>query len=141
MVVMAVSQEPEIEPFKELSVEKGLLKVDPLTLETNIKGVFAGGDAVTGPATYIEALAAGRKGAVSIDRYLRGEDLRTNREKEGPYKEELDVETKGVEKRDRAKPVLLIKEKLKGDFSEVNKGLKEEDVLEEAKRCLNCGGC
>ena len=141
MVVMAVSQEPEIEPFKELSVEKGLLKVDPLTLETNIKGVFAGGDAVTGPATYIEALAAGRKGAVSIDRYLRGEDLRTNREKEGPYKEELDVETKGVEKKDRAKPVLLIKEKLKGDFSEVNKGLKEEDVLEEAKRCLNCGGC
>ncbi len=141
LVVMAVSQEPEIEFIPEIASEKGLYMVDPLTLETNIKGVFAGGDAVTGPATYIEALAAGRKGAISIDRYLRGEDLRIGREKEGSYKEELEVETKGVLKKDRAKPLLEISENLKGDFTEVNKGLKDEDVLEEAKRCLNCGGC
>lgn len=141
IVVMAVSQEPEIEPFRELSAEKGLFIVDPLTLETNIQGVFAGGDAVSGPATYIEALAAGRKGAISIDRYLNREDLRFNREKEGSYKEDLSVEIERVEKKDRAKPSLLIKENLKMDFSEVNKGLKDEDILEEAKRCLNCGGC
>jgi NADPH-dependent glutamate synthase beta subunit-like oxidoreductase len=51
----------------------GTLAVDPNTLATTRRGVFAGGDAVTGPSIAIEAIAAGKKAAVSIDKYLRGE--------------------------------------------------------------------
>ncbi len=57
--------------------------VDPLTLATPIEGLFAGGDAVTGPKNFIEGLAAGRKAALSIQRYLSGEDMSRDREAEG----------------------------------------------------------
>ena len=57
----------------------GTLSVDPLTLATHLPGVFAGGDLVTGPSTVVEAMAGGYQAAVSIDRYLRGQDLRVDR--------------------------------------------------------------
>src|SRR4030042_2484902 len=60
---------------------QGTIKVDPTTLQTSKKGVFAGGDAVTGPWIAIEAVAAGKEAAISIDRYLRGEDLFEGRQK------------------------------------------------------------
>ena len=57
----------------------GTVKADPITFQTNIKGVFAGGDVVSGPATVIEAVAAGKEAAISIDRYLQGTDLKEGR--------------------------------------------------------------
>ncbi len=53
----------------------GTMKIDPLTLQTHDPDIFAGGDAVTGPRTVIEAIAAGKQAAISIGRYIRGEDL------------------------------------------------------------------
>ena len=50
--------------------DDGTVGVNPLTLETNVPGVFAGGDAVTGPATVIEAICAGKRAAESIEKYL-----------------------------------------------------------------------
>jgi pyruvate/2-oxoglutarate dehydrogenase complex dihydrolipoamide dehydrogenase (E3) component len=55
----------------------GRIKVNPRTLETNLEGVFAGGDLVTGPNTVIDAIAAGKKAALVIDRYLQGRQVET----------------------------------------------------------------
>ncbi|MFQ6099015.1 MAG: FAD-dependent oxidoreductase, partial [Armatimonadota bacterium] len=84
MILPAIGQEPDanwIPDGLEADSRWGTLKVDDLTLETNIPGVFAGGDLVRGPDTVIWAIAQGKEAAVSIDRYLRGEDIKARREK------------------------------------------------------------
>jgi heterodisulfide reductase subunit A-like polyferredoxin len=116
-------------------------EVDPLTLETNLKGIFAGGDTVTGPDTVIEAMAAGRKAAISIDRYLNGEDMRVGREGEGSQESEIEVDTEGVEPKKRTEVAALPVSERKGNFKEVILGFSEEEIIKEAKRCLACGGC
>ncbi|MGB9628432.1 MAG: FAD-dependent oxidoreductase [Thermodesulfobacteriota bacterium] len=79
-LIPAISQSPDLSFISNQDGLKitpwGTIEVDPITLETNLKGIFAGGDVVSGPQTYIDALASGRKAAISIDRYLRGEDLK-----------------------------------------------------------------
>ena len=57
----------------------GRIKADPVTLETTMAGVFAGGDAVTGPKMAIDAIAQGKEAAESILRFLDGRDLRQGR--------------------------------------------------------------
>jgi heterodisulfide reductase subunit A-like polyferredoxin len=116
-------------------------EVDPLTLETNLKGIFAGGDTVTGPDTVIEAMAAGRKAAISIDRYLNGEDMRVGREGEGSQESEIEVDTEEVEFKKRTEVATLPVSERKGNFKEVVLGFSEEEAIAEAKRCLACGGC
>ncbi|MCR4427769.1 MAG: FAD-dependent oxidoreductase [Caldiserica bacterium] len=140
LIVSAIGQEPEVENLPLIS-EKGLIKADPLTLETGISGVFAGGDAVLGPSTFIESMAQGRKAANSIDRYLRGEDLREGREEEGILEGKVNVDLKKVVSKNRSLPQFRLPPSLKGDFSEVNLGLSPEDIKSEAERCLNCAGC
>ncbi len=116
------------------------LDADPITLETPIKGVFAGGDVFYGPASIAEAIGSGREAAVSIDRYINGRDLRLGRlgrDKElrpiiDPQKAKYDHATRGqmphLEPRDRVK-----------NFDEVQKGFTEEMAVEEGKRCIMCG--
>ena len=145
MVIPAIGQAPNTRLLGEKiglkTARNGTLEVDTLTLETGMKGVFAGGDAVTGPASAVEALAAGRKAAISIDRYLRGDDLREDREDEWVKAEELEVDTKGVERKARAKmPTLPVADR-KNNFNEVDNGFSEEEAIAEAKRCLSCAGC
>jgi len=60
----------------------GTMEVDPVTLQTDDPDIFAGGDAVTGPRTVIEAIEAGKQAAISMDRFIRGMDLREGRERE-----------------------------------------------------------
>ena len=95
---------------------------------------------MTGPQTYIDAMGAGRKAAISIDRYLRGVDLRKEREQEGPQKDYVLIDVDGVEYRPRASMVAIPSEGRK-NFDEVNLGLSADDVIKEAERCLQCGGC
>jgi NADPH-dependent glutamate synthase beta subunit-like oxidoreductase len=74
IVVPALSQTTDLEGLKDKGVNfsrKGTVVADEDTLETTLEGVFAGGDAVTGPGLAIEAIAHGKQAAVSIDRYLR----------------------------------------------------------------------
>jgi heterodisulfide reductase subunit A-like polyferredoxin len=118
----------------------GNIEADPLTLETGAESIFSGGDAVTGPQTYIDAMAAGRKAAISIDRHLRGEDLRAGREEEGPQKDYILIDTEGVEYRPRASMGSLPLEQRRS-FTEACLGLRQEEAIEEAKRCLQCAGC
>ena len=143
-IIPAISQSSDLSFLSKKDGIKttrwGGIEADPLTLETSVKGIFAGGDAVTGPQTYIDAMGAGRKAAISIDRYLKGEDLRAGREEEGPQKDYIKVDLDGVEYRERA-PMAALPLKERRNFHEVSLGLREEDVIREAERCLQCGGC
>jgi NADH-quinone oxidoreductase subunit F len=119
----------------------GTIVADPRTLATGRKGVFAGGDAVTGPATVIEAIAAGQRAASSIKRYLRGEDLSPLVERNGyepiaippipPTEEEL-------KERPRVPLVEVGSSKRKGSFSEVVLPYSPEEAKKEGSRCLRC---
>ena len=116
----------------------GTLSVDPVTLQTNIEGVFAGGDVVSGPADVIGAIAAGKEAAISIDRYLSGVDLKEGRPSSVKKVEEVSKE--GVEEKARVAMPVLEPKKREG-FAEVELGFDEKTAIEEAKRCLNCGVC
>ena len=141
MVISAVGQIPDLSFLDMARLEVasgGTLRVDPQTLATRVDGIFAGGDAVSGPSTVIEAIAAGKKGAISIERYLRRE--RPNGEAPPlstiPFE---DVDTGQFKRRKRQKmPVLPPKKRLEG-FKEVEIGLSELAARREADRCLQCG--
>jgi heterodisulfide reductase subunit A-like polyferredoxin len=151
-MIAAVAQAPEISFLDEshgLEVTaKGTFAVDPHTLATNRQGIFAGGDVARGPWILIQAIADGRRGALSIDRYLRGVDLLTPRE-QIPLpvvelsKEEIDqmMKEEKVDLTPRAKvPELPQEERIK-NFREVELVLNEEQAKQEAARCLACGIC
>ena len=139
-VIMAVGQsvDKDMVPGKLELTRRGTIAVDQVTLATNIDGVFAGGDVASGPADVISAVAAGKEAAISIDRYLRGIDLKEGRPE--PRERVKEVDKKGVQKKPRQKmPTLELVER-KG-FEEVELGFTEEMAIEEANRCLNCSVC
>ena len=140
-VIPAIGEAPDVSFMPEGGrvTKRKTLECDPLTLETNLPGVFACGDVVSGPATVVDAIAAGKRAAISLNRYLRGQDLKAGREKEVKLVEEVSKE--GVEKRPRQAMPRLPVEKRVGGFEEVETGFTEEMALREAERCLNCGGC
>ena len=141
MIIVAVGESPDLDFMTgdmKSTIADGMIKADPVTLETGVKGVFAGGDAVTGAATVIQALAAGRKAAVSIDRYLKGEPLNTGREGEAVFESKLIVDTWGVAKEARSEVPTLPVEQRQGNFKEVELGLSKEEAVKEAGRCLSC---
>ena len=118
---------------------EGSLEADPMTLETPINGVFAGGDAHHGPKSIVEAIGSGREAAVSIDRYIRGLSLRADRDVTltsitEPQKEQYDPAPRAHI------PRLNPRERVKS-FAEVRLGLTEEVAMQEAKRCISCGSC
>lgn len=121
----------------ELS-RRGVIKTAPETLETNLRGIFACGDAVSGSASVIEGIAMGRKAASAIDRYLGGEGVTEEslmeKEKVSPY---LGREEKFGEKRRIEAPLLPVEERVK-TFDQVSFSLTEEQALAEARRCLRC---
>jgi NADPH-dependent glutamate synthase beta subunit-like oxidoreductase len=75
MVILAIGETPDLTFLpEEIDItEAGTIAVDPFTMETSVPGVFAGGDVVSGPATVVEAIVAGKRAASSIERYLKGE--------------------------------------------------------------------
>lgn len=144
-IVMAVGQAPDLSFLPSGSklerTKWETLVVDPNTLATNVEGIFAGGDFVTGPTHIIEAIAAGRRAAVSIDKSFRGDTSRVIflDKKETASAEELGEKLEGVEEgKPRVKPILLPPEERVNDFREIELGFTEEKAREEAKRCLRC---
>jgi heterodisulfide reductase subunit A-like polyferredoxin len=118
----------------------GRIKANPVTYMTNLEGVFAGGDAVLGPSTVIQAIATGSQAAESIDRLLRGRDLFEDRKKITERDEYL-KDLKGVKKTRRMAMRMLPVGEREGNFSEVALGFSEEEALQEAGRCMSCAGC
>ncbi len=144
MVIMAIGQAADVTFMnKEEKFELtrwGTFKVDPDTLQTNIPGVFAGGDVVTGPATVIEAIAAGKEAAESIDRFIRGVDLKEGRQAKQERVEDIEIPD-DVETQAREKMPVLDVEKATTSFDEVALGFSDEQAKREADRCLSCAGC
>ncbi|MEM2118320.1 MAG: FAD-dependent oxidoreductase, partial [Candidatus Bathyarchaeia archaeon] len=116
------------------------MKVDPLTLETNMPGVFAGGDIATGPASIIEAVGAGKRATVSIHLYLTGQDLRKGRD--DAVEEVTWVKNWGsLKKKERRYEPPIEKPRL--SFEEAAEYLEKtkQKAMFEAFRCLGCGPC
>ena len=144
-VIVAIGQslDKSFSDTAGLEIERGCLKIDPLTFETSAAGVFAGGDSVSGPASIIQAVGAGKKAAESIDRYLKNGDMRSNRFEDTvkPLPEDLLPDISGKQKSARAVPDYLPVEQRSGNFAETEGGLSEQAALAESERCLNCALC
>ncbi len=147
-VVVAIGQAVDWELLKAadglLETRAGFIRVDEDTLATDVKRIFAGGDVVSGPDVAVNAIVAGHKAAVSIDRFLNGEDLREGRDDIKPRlsAKELAPVPEGAHPRAYRipMPTLPVDERIKG-FGEVELGYTEEQAVEEAKRCLHCSVC
>ncbi len=142
-VIPAIGQVPEESSvpleLRDKDSKIPVVSVDPITLETNRKGVFAGGDVATGPASIIEAVGAGKQAAISIHRYLTGQDLKADRE-------EIEETTwvsdwSSIPKKLRRYEAPAEKPRL--SFEEVAPFLEKtkKKAMFEAFRCLGCGPC
>jgi len=145
MVVAAVGQAPDLSFLpRDSALERTrweTLAVDDNSLSTNVPGVFAGGDFVTGPGMVIDAIAAGRRGALAIDKYLKRDtsrvemyDLKT----EVIVEATTEVEEETWEAQPRLEVPTLPAEERKGSFEEIELSFSEEKAIQEAKRCLRC---
>ena len=145
-VIPAIGQASDLSFLDEVTgvkkSPKDTVLVDPVTLATDREGIFAGGDCVTGPWIAIEAIAAGKRAAISIDRFLNQEDLVAGRVEEDLLPTDLD-DTLYMQKpkAPRRKMKSLAPEARRTDFGEVELGFTEEAARQEANRCLNCGIC
>ena len=144
-IIISIGQAPDISFLsKDSQLERALwgsLVVDENTLSTNIPGVFAGGDFTTGPSIVINAIASGRRAALAIEKYLKGEKGRVEIVDEKTAMKEdiglaLDEETQ--EEKPRIKIQLENPEERVRDFREVEKGFSKEEAYLEAMRCLRC---
>jgi formate dehydrogenase beta subunit len=114
--------------------------VNEKTCETALKGVFAGGDAVTGASIAVEAIGAGRRAARSINQYLRGEPVQVPEEVITQDLAVADVdEVVGVPESVRAQMPELTVDDRSLNFKEVELGMPEDMARREAERCLRCG--
>ena len=135
-IIAAIGQRPEIPASFDIATGRGnIITVDSDTLATGKEGVFAGGDAVTGPATVVEAVAAGRQATISIDKYLGGSGVID--ETLAPV-EDVPSRVGGPREAYRPEIPAISLERRLGSFDEVELSLNEELAIEEAKRCLRC---
>ena len=144
-LIPAIGQRPDISSIENVAGLKisrwGTTEVDSVTYATDHEGVFAGGDLQTGPATAIEAIAAGREAAESIVRYLDGQDMTKGRKPETIEKPVYRPVPEDEPQKSREKMPELPVEKRAGNFEEVELGYNEVSGKAEAGRCINCGYC
>jgi len=140
-VIVAIGQASDLSFLEDdswVSVDKGLIVVDQETLETEMKGVYAGGDVAAMPGAIIHAIAAGRKAASSIDQVLGGTgDIdEVLFERAAPSQHLGRDEGFALWPREKASEIDL--ESRKEGFQEVSLGLADDQALQEARRCLQC---
>ena len=142
LVISALGQEVDLDG-KACGVKLSAKRTIVCDEKTGVcgEGVFAGGDAVTGANNLISAIAAGKRAAVSIDRYLAGEGATLGYEPEPVgVKPELVLERAGNQPRQKRIPLAMRSAKeRKGDFESYTATMTEEEARAEAGRCLNCG--
>ena len=141
-MILAIGQAPDFSCIgngEALRVEKGSLEVDHETQGTEIPWVFAGGDMASVPGTIVDAIAAGRRAASSIDRFLGGDGVIDETLGERPAAESYNGKREPgfADLKRAAMPIMPVAERHTG-FSEVELGLSEELAVHEAKRCLQC---
>ncbi|MGD0780000.1 MAG: FAD-dependent oxidoreductase [Dehalococcoidales bacterium] len=141
VIIGAIGQVPEIPAgFNIKTARNSTIQADSKTLVTSRKGVWAGGDAVTGPASVIGAIAAGRTAASSIDKYLGGsgniEEVLTKERKIGLC---AGITAEDFPKQARVTMPHLPAKKVVNNFTEVETGLNEGGAIAEGNRCFQCG--
>ena len=134
VVVVAIGQGVETHGFEQtkIAIKRGAFVAEASGQIDNMDGVFAGGDCVTGPATVIRAIAAGKVAAANIDEYLGfhheidpGVEIPTARLNNKPPHGRIDTTEREAGER-------------KHDFKCIECGLTDEEAYSEASRCLRC---
>ncbi len=145
-VILAIGLAPSTAPFAaELTLgPDGTIQIDERTTQTSMAGVFAAGDAATGPADITGAMGMAKRAAFYMDRYLKGESM-----EDAVFDQRLPmVERDAVLARAKnasvrpPSPVRVIppRERMQG-FTPYEEPLGEEAARDEANRCLDCAGC
>ncbi len=146
-VISAIGQYVDtsgMEDFHDLNwTRRGTIEVNHASMETTQPGVFAAGDAVSGPATVIEAIGGGKRAADAIDRYLRG--IPQPRMPRTPVRHNTEpvIERTASQKMNAKQPVMgmLGMDRRRTTFQQVELGYEEAAVRREAARCLRCDIC
>ncbi|MBU1171162.1 MAG: FAD-dependent oxidoreductase [Proteobacteria bacterium] len=144
-IIISIGQAPDASFLsRDSRVERNLwgsLAVDKNNLSTTIPGIFAGGDFTTGPSSVIQAIASGRRAALSIENYLEGRKgaLHIRDEKTHLYETAgLALDQDSSDEKRRARPKMESPGQRKADFREVEAGFTEKQAMFEAMRCLRC---
>ncbi|MDY6822446.1 MAG: NAD(P)-binding protein [Thermodesulfobacteriota bacterium] len=147
VIIPAIGQEIRphgLEAFEEVDwTRRNTIRVHTVTMQTNQQGVFAVGDAVTGPATVVEAIAGGKKAASAIHRHFEGiaqpelprVPVRRRRLPNFDMPASLKMDL------DRPKMRQLSNDRRRITFQQVHLGFDEQQAQEESKRCLRCDIC
>jgi NADH-quinone oxidoreductase subunit F len=137
-IFAAIGQSSDVGFAEGLELQRGWISVERRTLATNLKGMYAGGDVVTGPAMAVDALAAGKRAACSIDREL---SERTGRK---PFVEDheripitMKIPEEIIEQDMERAPEIAPQDRIR-DFREVEQGFDIETMKRECARCLRC---
>ena len=141
-IILAIGQAADLSFLgdkKDLKVKDNLIVINQETQETDMPGVFAGGDVCAGPGAIIDAIAAGRKAASSIDKFLGGDGIIDEIFVQRPdFHTYTGKREKGFADLVRAKvPALPLSERHNG-FLEVDLCLNDDQAIKEASRCLQC---
>jgi NADPH-dependent glutamate synthase beta subunit-like oxidoreductase/ferredoxin len=147
VVIGAIGQRVDQECMAEVDgmnwTRRNTIEVNTVSMETSVPGIFAAGDAVTGPATVVESIGGGKRAARAIDRYLSG--LPQPKTPPVPVRRrrvaniEVPATTKMILK--RPEMPLLNLDRRRTTFQQVELGYPENAVREEARRCLRCDIC
>jgi len=143
MVIVAIGQRPDsswARGSKDLPVDaRGYIEADPRTFATRKRGFFAGGEVHSGPSVVVRAVANGHEAAISMDRWLRGEDVLGHRPL-GPQGKTWNPIGEGTLRAPRARMAELERHQ-RGGFEEIELGFTAEQAAAEARRCVDCGTC
>lgn len=139
-VIAAIGQRVDTANMGGLKLAKsGTIEANGGTFETNMPGVFAGGDAVTGPKIAIEAIAQGKLCAEVMNRFLNGEAMLIKDEHLVVQDDLTQYDFKDREKQQRVRVETLPPEERRHSFREVSGTMTEDEARKEAFRCLECG--
>ena len=142
-VLSATGQRVDLGGIGLATGKRGTVEADPVTCQTAVPDVFAGGDVVTGPQFVIDAIAAGKEAAVSIHRFVHaGQTLtlgRDHRDYRAFDKETVQIGLGGFDSAPRQKPAKAEGAAAKSSFNDLRATFTEEQIKTECARCLGCG--
>ena len=137
-IILAIGQGTELEYLdKSVRTERGLILADRETGATSVDGIFAAGDAVSGPATVVEAIATGRKAALAMDAYLRQKQKKEDEKTHATVTDLLVMEASSQNHSNRSEAAEVTLSERKID-REDRSTLNAATIKDEASRCLNC---
>jgi len=144
--VTAIGQQPDLCPFPQPPVATSpwcTIVTGPGNTRTDVPDIFAGGDAVTGPATVVEAIAAGKQASLDIHHYLSGASgpapqVRSQKRRKVPF---LPIAAQDKIANHRVPTPFLDMEQRRSNFARVELDYTPEEAQKEAQRCLRCDVC